>query len=288
MDVNNSAALTSEEGRIDDDYDGRFQTARERFDSRDYMTAESLLRKLLEDSERSDVVFTMRDETIKMLATSCWELGKWDEADNLFDLQFRGRAKLMRRLANEKIETNREGVTRLLRKQFEGREPLMEILAESYVRDRLWDKAKPLLVELLHCETIQTARVERMHALAYICFAEGNFREAEAWCLKTIIGGENDAVTLLARIYNTENIDHAAYESVLSDLSPGVQGITLCTFLMRMRRDRTTMFAREKGGCRARRQKSFQAPFRSQAAFRSTKHSAKRRYRFRSWVEFDS
>jgi hypothetical protein len=212
---------------------GGMRTARERYHSGDFTAAEALLRHILEDPEQDG--HATRDEAISMLAAASWELGKWEQADKLFDLQFKGRASLMERLTRQAIETQRDGAERLLRKHFEGREPLIELLAETYVRDGLWEKSRPLLTELLHCETDQNTRVERMHALAYVCFAEGNLREAEAWCLKTILGGENEAVTLLARIYNTGNMDHEAYEIVLGELSPGVQGITPdTTFLIRM------------------------------------------------------
>src|SRR5271154_1629700 len=217
-----------------EDFGDRMRTARERFQSGDYETAESVLRKTLEDSEYGG--YAWRDEAISMLAAASWELGKREQADRLFDLQFNGRASLMSKLTRQAIETHRDGAERLLSKHFEGREPLMELLAEFYVRDGFWEKARRLLVELLHCETDQNSRVERMHALAYVCFGEGSFREAEAWCLKTILGGENEAITLLARIYNTGNMDHAAYDTVLGELSPGVQGTTRYTFLMRMRR----------------------------------------------------
>ena len=206
------------------DEDIRISAAREQFKAGNYAAAEPLLRQLLEGSA------VRKDETICMLAETTWLLGKWDAADRLFDQQFNGRASLMGRLARDAIDANKDSAERLLRKHFEGKEPLMELLAEAYVKEEKWDKAKRLLVELLYCETDQQTRTERMHALGYVCFAEGSWREAEAWCLKAIMGGENEATTLLARIYNTENMDHAAYESVLGELSPGIQGITCSTF----------------------------------------------------------
>lgn len=216
--------------QISDDY-SLICTAREQFKSGNYTTAEPLLHQILDDST------SYRDEAICLLAATTWKLGKWEETDRLFEQQFNGRASLMGSLTREAIGTNRDGAERLLRKHFEGKEALMELLAESYVKEAMWEKAKRLLIELLYCETDQNSRVERMHALGYVCFAEGSFREAEAWCLKAIMGGDIEAVTLLARIYNTENMDHAAYENVLGELSPGIQGTTRNTCLMRMRRN---------------------------------------------------
>src|SRR5271169_1916914 len=97
----------------------RICTAREQLNSGNHAAAEALLRQILDESTG------YRDEAICMLAATSWELGKWEEADRLFDLQFNGRASLLGSLTREAIGTNRDGAERLLRKHFEGCEQLM-------------------------------------------------------------------------------------------------------------------------------------------------------------------
>src|ERR1700733_4489789 len=97
---------------VSDDFVDRMRTAREQFHSGDYETAESVLRKTLEDSEYGG--YAWRDEAISMLAAASWEIGKWEQADNLFDLQFNGRASLMGKLTRQAIETRKDGAERLL------------------------------------------------------------------------------------------------------------------------------------------------------------------------------
>ena len=212
--------------------------ASQRFANKDYETAELILRKIMDKSEGIyGTQFEWRDETMEMLATTCWELGKWEEADGFFDQQFKGRAKLMETLARGSFgQGKRTSVDRILSKHFEGREPIMESLAEIYLREKNWKEAKRLLVELLQYEPDQAVRLQRMHTLANICFIQKDFGEAQAWCLKALIASQTmlgeqddqfyDSITLLARIYNEQGdlVQTEAYESLLDDLSPGLHG----------------------------------------------------------------
>jgi tetratricopeptide (TPR) repeat protein len=215
--------------------------ARRSFDARQYANLEPVLQTIMEKSEdKYGPEFSWRDETVEMRAAACWEQGKWDEADVLFDQQFKGRGKLLETLAREAINKGkRRSAERLLNKHFDGREGIMELIADAYIQEGKWKEAKPLLVELLQDETDQNTRLRRKLTLAYICFILKDFGEAEAWCLKAVIGSQTTlgerhpqfykSVNLLAQIYNAEgtNIQADSYESVLSDLSPGLHGISL-------------------------------------------------------------
>jgi hypothetical protein len=164
---------------------------------------------------------------MEMRATACWKLAMWDEADALFDQQFKGRAKLMETLGIEAFgRGKRRSARRILNKHFEGRESIMELLADSYVKDEKWDEAKSLLTELLQDETDQQVRLRRMHTLSTVCFAQNHIAEAETWCLKALLGRPSkeqfhELISLLAQMYNP---DRAEIYSVLMDLSPGLQG----------------------------------------------------------------
>ena len=160
--------------------------------------------------------FEWRDETMEMLASTCWELGKLEEADRLFDQQFKGRAKLMETLARGSFEQGkRNSVEILLSKHFEGREPIMEFFAEIYLREKNWKEAKRLLVELLQSEPDQKVRLQRMHTLANVCFTQKDFGEAQAWCLKALIGsqttlGEQDISFTIPSLSSRRFIMHKA------------------------------------------------------------------------------
>jgi ankyrin repeat protein len=215
--------------------------ASQRLAAKDYITAGAMLQQVMAKSEdKYGSSFLWRDETIEKQVTVCWELGKWEEAEKILDQQFKGRAKLMHSLATKSVANGkRNSAERLLSKHFDGREAIMEILAESYVRDKQWKKAKRLLIELLDNETNQPARLERMHALANVCFSLKEYGEAEAWCLKVLIGRQGElcpkfyeSVRLLARIYNADDaVQASAYETVLADLSLGLHGTSPITFL---------------------------------------------------------
>lgn len=245
-DVERLNSRTSELTLVDPDPgfdDEHIQKLRNRastsIEAKDYATAEPILQNIMEKSEdKYGTGFMWRDETMEMRAAACWELGKLEEANKLFDQQFKGRGKLMETLAKESlVQGKRNSAEILLNKHFEGRESIMELLAESYLREKKWDKAKEFLVQLLQSETDQTARLQRMHTLANVCFAQKDLREAEAWCLKAVIGRQTtlgdrhpqfyESITLLAQIYNAEGSVFQAdsYEAVLADLSPGLRGI---------------------------------------------------------------
>lgn len=212
--------------------------ASQRVAAKDYATAELILRKIMDKSEgKYGSQFDWRDETVEMLASTCWELGKLEEADRFFDQKFKGRAKLMGTLARGSFEHGkRNSVDRLLSKHFEGREPIMESFVEIYLREKNWKEAKRLLVELLQYEPDQEVRLQRMHTLGNICFIQKDFGEAQAWCLKALIGSQTtlgeqdeqfyDSIALLAQIYNAQGdlVQTEAYEAVLDDLSPGLHG----------------------------------------------------------------
>jgi tetratricopeptide (TPR) repeat protein len=224
-----------------DDFDLSIQEMRDAaaqsYAVQDYATAESILQEVMRKSEdKYGVAFSWRDETMERHATACWELGKWEKADEILDQQFKGRAKLMNSLARRSVDNgNRESAERLLSKHFDGREVIMETLVDSYLRDKKWKKARRLLIELLQNETRQTVRLERMHALATVCFSLKEYGKAEGWCLKALIGRQEsqkfyESVTLLAQIYNADaNVQASAYEAVLADLSPGLHGIPQTT-----------------------------------------------------------
>lgn len=211
--------------------------ARRSFDAGDYENLETLLEAIVEQSERlCGPQFPRRDEIMEMRAVTSWELGKLEKAEILFDESFKGRARVMERLATESFQKGKRNSTqRLLNKHFEGREPIMESLARSYIQDRRWTDAKTILLELSQYDTDQNVRLQRLHTLATICFAQKDFGEAEAWCLKAIMGYQTtsretqhvfESIRLLARIYDEEgaNVHVDAYKTVLSDLSPGVYG----------------------------------------------------------------
>jgi len=193
---------------------------------------------MVKSEERYGPRFQWRDEIMEMRATAFWELGKWDEADKLLDQHFKGRAKLLEMLAKDAfVHGMKSSSERILSKQFDGKEEIMESFAKSYIREENWSEAKPILLTLLQNETDQSARLQRMHTLANVCFAQKEYGEAESWCLKAVMGSQSpieegnrlfyQAVNLLAQIYNAEG-DHmqaASYEAVLADLSPGLHGI---------------------------------------------------------------
>lgn len=213
--------------------------ARRSFDARDFANLEPMLGRIMEKSEDTyGPGFTWRDETMEMWATAYWELGKLDAADKIFDQHFRGRAKLMETLARDSLKRGkRNSAERLLSKHFEGRESIMEIFVQLCLREKRWNEAKRYLVELLQYDTDQTARLQRMHTLATVCFALKEYGEAEAWCLKVVLSSQEmlgefhclcyDSIRLLAQIYNLQgdNAQTEAYHAVLSDLSPGLHGI---------------------------------------------------------------
>jgi Tetratricopeptide repeat len=211
--------------------------ARRSFDAGDYENLEALLEVIMERSEKlCGPQFPWRDEIMEMRAVTSWELGKLEKADILFNESFKGRARVMERLATESFRKGkRNSAQRLLNKHFEGREPIMESLALSYIQDQRWTDAKRILLELFQYDTEEDIRLQRMHTIATVCFAQKDFGEAEAWCLKAIMGyqttsGERhhvfESIRLLARIYDEEgaNVHVDAYKTVLSDLSPGVYG----------------------------------------------------------------
>ena len=211
--------------------------ARRSFHAGDYENLEALLEAIMEQSEKvCGRQFPWRDEIMEMRAVTSWELGKLEKADILFNESFKGRARVMERLATESFQKGkRNSAQRLLNKHFEGREPIMESLALSYIQDQRWADAKLILLELFQYDTDQDIRLQRMYTIATICFAQKDFGEAEAWCLKAIMGyqttsGERhhvfESIRLLARIYDEEgtSVHVDAYKAVLSDLSPGVYG----------------------------------------------------------------
>jgi tetratricopeptide (TPR) repeat protein len=208
-------------------------TAAQRLAVQDYATAESMLQEVLKRSEdKYGLAFSWRDKTMEQHATACWELGKWEQADEILDQQFKGRTKLMNTLARRSVDNGkRESAERLISKHFDGKEAIMEMLVDSYLRDKKWKKARRILIELLQNETNQTVRLERMHTLATVCFTLKEYGKAEGWCLKALIGRQDsqkfyESVTLLAQIYNADaNVPASAYEAVLADLSPGLHGI---------------------------------------------------------------
>ena len=58
--------------------------------AKDYAQANPILEKILEKSERKyGKGFQWRDETIRMRAEACIQLGKWEEASKLLDEEFR-------------------------------------------------------------------------------------------------------------------------------------------------------------------------------------------------------
>lgn len=214
------------------------KTARRSFDAKDYAKVDPMLQNILGKSEEKfGARFEWKDETMEMRAITCWQLGKWDEADKLFNQKFKGRSLLLERLAKEAFGRGDKNLAeRILNKQFDGRESIMELLANSYIQEKKWKEAKQLLEELMQYETDNDARLERMYTLANVCFALKDIGEAEAWCLKAVIGSQTglddrnpqiyEPINLLAKIYNTKdsNVQSDAYEAVLADLSPGLHG----------------------------------------------------------------
>lgn len=163
-----------------------------KFATKDYATAVSFLQKVLEKSEEKygSRSFPWRDETIRMLAASYCQLGNWKEADDLFDKEFDGRDELMESLANEFFQREqRDGAWMICTgKEFEGKEKIMDLLATYYFRAKRWDKAKKSLIELQNYDAEENIRLQRTHMLAQVCFNNKEYEEATMWCRKTVNG----------------------------------------------------------------------------------------------------
>jgi len=216
----------------------QLHSALECFTRKDYLTAEPILVALLSQSEASyGVHFPWRDQTLEMLATTYWNLNKYEQAEKLFDKPFKGRAKLMEELAIDSVTTGRRNsADRILSHHFEGKESVMEMYMQTCLNEQRWKEAKGLLVELLKDETDEKIRVERKQSLARVCFSLGEYSEAEAWCLKVLLAldtqNENraafyESIRLLARIFNAEGTNLQAgerYQATLEELSPGLHG----------------------------------------------------------------
>ena len=206
-----------------------------------YAQANPILEKILEKSEKKyGKGFQWRDETLRMRAEACIQLGKWDEASKLLDEEFEGKSKLLHALSSEFIrQGKRAEAERLLRRDFDGRETVLTSLVTSYVQDKKWSEAQRWQLELLTYETEDSTRMERTHFLAELYFKIKDYEHAKEYCLKVsqdrqrILGKRHhlfyQSVNLLAQIlYATGDIVEAeAYKAQLALLPPGLQGTTL-------------------------------------------------------------
>lgn len=213
--------------------------AADKFEVRDYLGAESFLKKILVESQKKyGEQFLWRDETTKMLAIAYCHQAKWTEADVLFAEDFKERSRTIETLAMGffLLGKKEEAGKICLGKQFEAREKIVELLATSYYHEKKWGKAKIFLIELLEYEMEEKLRLERMHTLAEICFAAGDLEDAKTWCTKAVQGrlttlGKRhylfyQSVNLLAQIYDAkgEFVEAEGYKAVLAVLPPGLQG----------------------------------------------------------------
>ena len=206
--------------------------------AKDYAHANPILEKILEKSEKKyGKDFQWRDETLRMRAEACIQLGKWDEASKLLDEEFQGKSKLLQSLSSELVQQGRRAdAERLLRRDFEGREMVLTSLITSYVQDKKWSEAHRCQLDLMTYETEDLIRMERTHFLAELCFKIKDYEYAKEYCLKAIqerqqiLGKRHhlfyQSVNLLAQIlYATGDIVEAeAYKAQLALLPPGLQG----------------------------------------------------------------
>ena len=211
----------------------------DKFKVRDYLGAESFLKKILVESQKKyGEQFPWRDETMRMLAIGYCHQAKWIEADKIFAEGFKERNRTMETVAMEffLLGKKEEAGKICLGKQFEAREKIVELLATSYYHEKKWHEAKTFLIELLEYEMEEKLRLERMHTLAEICFAQGDLEDAKTWCTKavrerlTALGKRHhlfyQSVNLLAQIYDAkgEFVEAEGYKAVLAVLPLGLQG----------------------------------------------------------------
>ena len=211
----------------------------QKYQAKDYTSAESFLTKILEESEKKyPDGFPWQDETTKMLGIVYCRQRKWNEADKLFASEFKSRNKTLEGLAMEYFLQGKkhEAGEICLHTNFPAREKIVELLATSYYHEKNWIEANTFLHELLQYDMEEKIRLERMHLLAEINFSLKHFEVAKNWCLKavqgrlTLLGKRHylfyQSVNLLAQIYDAigDVVEAEGYKAVLALLPPGLQG----------------------------------------------------------------
>ena len=192
----------------------------------------------MESEKKYGDQFPWKDETKRMLVIAYCHQSKWIEADNLFAEEFEDRNRTLETMAMEFFLLGRkaEAGRICIGKQLEAREKILELLATSYYHEKKWYEAKKFLIELLDYDTEEKLRLERMHTVAEISFANGDLEDAKIWCTKSVQGrlailGKRhylfyQSVNFLAQIYDAkgEFVEAEGYKAVLAVLPPGLQG----------------------------------------------------------------
>jgi len=213
--------------------------AYQKFRAKDFATAESFLKKILEESEKKyPNGCRWHDETTKMLAISYCHQRKWEEADKIFATNFNERDKTLEELAMQYfLQGKKDEAGKIcLGNKFPAREKILELLSTSYYHEKKWIEANLFLCELIQYDMEEKTRLERMHTLAEIAFTQKHFEAAKTWCLKavqgrlTLLGKRHylfyQSVNLLAQIYDAmgDVVEAEGYKAVLAVLPPGLPG----------------------------------------------------------------
>lgn len=173
------------------------------YESQQYNEAKGFLEKLLKKSTaKYGKAFEGRDDILRMLATCyCW-LEDWKSAEGM------------------------------LHSEFDGRWKAVELLAMCYLQCNKWDEAEKVLLQVDTEEEVQL-QAWKMHALAEVSMAKGEFEIAISWCNKAIdlrtatIGSKHVlffmSINLLAQIYEAQGdiVEATGYSDLLP---PGIQG----------------------------------------------------------------
>jgi tetratricopeptide (TPR) repeat protein len=153
--------------------------------------AEKLFEKILELSGAGGN-FPWKDETLRMLTSCYYHQSKWEEAEEMLPVQFKGRDELVGEIVKSycyhQMWENAENVVRCF-VAFEKKRTIVVYVATSYLRHKMFDEAQRILNENMEEGMEDTLEGSNMlHTLAEVYFSSKEFDKALNYCRQAVRG----------------------------------------------------------------------------------------------------
>jgi tetratricopeptide (TPR) repeat protein len=198
----------------------------------------------------AEIPFKGSENVKAFLVASYTRLDQWEKAERIISQQFHGRDETLELLGLEFCQQGKlDNVNRILSASFTGRAKVVETLTATFLKNGEWAEAQKVI---LNNGDIGPGGSAQLFSLAKGLYEQKKFEDAEYWChraastRKAIVGDKHVlyylAIELLVRIYTARGLSVAG--NAYQDLLPmGIQGIQRLSvnFDDRMLRYRTNL-----------------------------------------------